>query len=100
MLTDTISSLRDLILGAFAFIVSLAWNNYILEEMKGLRSAKYGLLVYAISVTILAVIVTYLIKKGSKTIIDTVEEVEVEKKQKEERKKKEEYFYKHMNKQI
>ncbi|WP_224425721.1 DUF5654 family protein [Methanobrevibacter sp. TMH8] len=61
MKIETLKTLATLMTTAFAFVAGLAWNGAIqalINEFLKTSSATIGLLIYAIIVTIIAVVVT------------------------------------------
>jgi len=53
---EIINKISSLITAAFAFVAALAWNDAIKNAIVSLHLEKYGPLLYAILVTIIAVV--------------------------------------------
>ncbi|MBF4469713.1 MAG: hypothetical protein ISP01_09940 [Methanobrevibacter arboriphilus] len=67
MKVQTLKTLATLMTTAFAFIAGLAWNGAIqavIDEFLKAGSATIGLIIYAVIVTIIAVIVTIAIGRS------------------------------------
>ncbi|HLD34036.1 MAG TPA: DUF5654 family protein [Candidatus Nanoarchaeia archaeon] len=68
MKAEVIEKLSALITAAFGLVAALAWNNAItkiFEKFFGTQSTIYAMLIYALIVTIIAVIATLIIGRAS-----------------------------------
>lgn len=66
---QVLEAMSTLIIGAFGLVAALAWNEAIKEIIKKLfptGDSVWGLIVYAVIVTILAVVMTILITRAVK----------------------------------
>lgn len=61
MKNEIIKKFSTLITSAFGLVTALAWNEAIQELIKEYDLVKYGPLLYAVLVTILAIIITILL---------------------------------------
>jgi len=60
-----VEKFATLITSAFGLVAALAWNDAIKGVLQNLDLIKYGPIIYAIIVTVLAVLLTYWIGKVS-----------------------------------
>jgi len=71
MKKEVVDKISTLIIAAFALVAALAWNSAIQEIFKQVLGTAEGIIariIYAVFVTILAVIVTICITKISKKV--------------------------------